>query len=275
MKTFCSNCALISPLLAALAFTGCATARPLTDPYGSGPLPLPYFAQEENITLASTDWKDAGTDSPEHTLETFLWAARTGNTTRQSDVTYVRNSYAKAYRGASVEAWPNVSFDAPMTFTSTQIENNTADLTDDERRQTYALWLKPYVRGALAGRNLGTPDSPIPFKLLELTELPTPVHATELPTPKSALKPEDHALLYQFKPMLDVTILANKALSNTEVELDVREHLPARDGHPDAYFYVPCDFQLINGESWKLIIFRGLNLVNPELLNTPPKPANP
>ncbi len=249
---------LISALLA-----GCA--EPL-DPYGFTLPAHDSWVWPENTTLASSDWKDAGADSPEHALETFLWASQTGHTDRLKEVTYRRMGYKQEYvekpdaaGEKPPEAAAHIGLDETYEFhTASEVEKVTAGMTDQERLQIYEYWLRPYIRGPLAMRHIGTPESPIP----EEHFLPS---ANSTPPSGATIEKVDFIgdfdpTIYKFKPMLDVTILASKVLSHTEVELDVREHFPAESGRPPSYFYVPCDFQLLDGMSWKLITEQGFHV---------------
>ena len=271
----------LGALFISALFAGCAGPF---DPYGYTEPAHESWVEPENITLASSDWKDAGADSPEHALETFLWASKTGNADRQQEVTYSRMGYKKEYEVhdyatvKQLEAAPNIGLDESFEFNKiSDIEKQSAGKTDEERWKMYEYWLRPYIRGPLAVRNIGTPESPIPVGFVRPGPPPAtpaqpvaPVQSVDVPQGRSVgfsyptgegFPPGgSDAALYQPKPMLDVTVLANKTISHTEVELDVREHFPAEADHPAAYFYVPCDFILVGGTSWKLINMQGFHV---------------
>jgi len=257
---------LICAVLFASAFTfGCAS-EPI-DPYG---LSLPVhetWAAPENTTLASADWKDAGDDSPEQTLETFLWAGKMGNSSRQNDVTCQRMGYKKEYDESKEkprEADADVFMDDDFNFYSAkEVEEQTAALTNEERLKIYEHWLRPYIRGPLTTRSIGTAESPIPYGVQPRTASSAGPHTQgEIVASFNGYDPD----LFHPKPMLDVTILARKVISHTEVELDVREHYSAESSQASMYFYVPCDFQLINGTSWKLIEEQGFHTADGDVL---------
>jgi len=174
-----------------------------------------------------------------------------------------------------LEAAPNISLDESFEFNKiSDIEQQSAGKTDEERLKIYEYWLRPYIRGPLAVRNIGTAESPIPEGVIRMPSPTTVAAATTVPAMApighevgfgylagEGFRPGDSAAtLYMPKPMVDVTILANKTISHTEVELDVREHFAADAGHPAAYFYVPCDFVLVGGTSWKLVNTQGFHV---------------
>jgi hypothetical protein len=258
----------------ALALAGvaaCATAYEdsSSDSYNYAP-PKPLAAEMENITLMGNDWKDVGADTPEHALETYLWAQKTGNTARQKEVTFFYTTYTKTSLASPAQ--------------QSEWDDMLKKQVDTHADGTPPTWVLPYEdlknppplpnfdegqeKTKITAVHGDLPSAVISGSILtSTTTMSAPIHGPQGHEYGSPENPHIGYLLYNgtalagtdalpaeyivdAKRLLDVTILARKMISPTLVELDVDEHWPAGRDDGRTSVYQPYDFQL-DGVSWK------------------------
>jgi len=218
----------------------------------------PVAVGMENLTLPATDWKDVGADTPEHALESFLYARKNANPARQDELTFLRKNYyvempkpaalptpiagldKSANQGVSVADFTPTSFPPGSLPASIPYGSPLLD-RDPVRTAAYAAFDENSARSEIRGPlNYGLYPASHPARMYFDYSHPLSPAEVQKTDPKQ---------------ILDVTVLDCKWLSPTQVELDVREHWSEGTNYGLAYSLVPYDFQLDDapGASWKFV----------------------
>ncbi len=252
------------PVLAAALLAGCAT----TSPSSRSALPprLPIASRMENLPLAAADLKDAGTDTPEHTLETLLWAQKTGATARKQAVTLMRDCYWQGFANPlpptdhpTFMDQKSNAYDAGGVVCGDGAGGYLIQPIVDGRSATGLLSLQ--LHQALAVAEIGTRATPLPINLRELSPIVTdnagelvPVEFGNMQAPIHPVAPPPNLLDERPQTLQIATILARKDASLTEVELDVREDYattPAASSATAPEF--ACYDFVFDGIAWKYL----------------------